>query len=164
MFHLILSFHLRYLKTLPLLLTKGSYKREESIIMKKIHVGLLMIILVAIAVCVIILKGYHEEEPRKCVRLPRESVYLGSVSLSDGEVRLLGAETKNGKQIKIIDEIYVVGLDEHFLTIEIYSQDKKSLVEKKMYKIWELKHKYPLGFFIWVEQNEAPTVIFIPYL
>jgi hypothetical protein len=132
--------------------------------MRRIHIGILMIIMVAIAVCVIILRGYHEEEPRKCVRLPRESVYLGFLSLSDGEVRLLGSETKNGKQIKVVDEIYVVRLDEHFLTIEIYSQDKKSLVEQKMYKIRELKHTYPLGFSIWVEQNEAPTVIFVPFL
>ena len=132
--------------------------------MRRIHVGLLMIIIGAIAVSIIILRSYHEGEPIKCVRLPRESVYLGSVSLSDGEVRLLGAEPKNGWQTKITDEIYVVRLDEHFLIIEIYSQDKESLVEKKLYRIWELKQKYPLGFFIWVEQNEAPTVIFIPYI
>lgn len=133
--------------------------------MRRIHVGLLMIIIVigTIAVC-IILRSYNEGESTKCVRLPRESVYLGSVSLSDGEVRLLGAEPKNGWQMKIIDEIYVVRLDEHFLIIEIYSQDKESLVEKKLYRIWELKQKYPLGFSIWVEQNEAPTIIFIPYI
>ena len=124
---------------------------------------MIIIVIGTIAVC-IILRSYHEGESTKCVRLPRESVYLGSVSLSDGEVRLLGAEPENGWQMKIIDEIYVVRLDEHFLIIEIYSQDKESLVEKKLYRIWELKQKYPLGFSIWVEQNEAPTIIFIPYI
>lgn len=124
---------------------------------------MIIIVIGTIAVC-IILRSYNEGESTKCVRLPRESVYLGSVSLSDGEVRLLGAEPKNGWQMKIIDEIYVVRLDEHFLIIEIYSQDKESLVEKKLYRIWELKQKYPLGFSIWVEQNEAPTIIFIPYI
>ncbi len=132
--------------------------------MKKIYLGL-FIVAAAVTASVIYYNLSQEEVPRECFRLPKESYFLGFVTFSDGEAQLLGAESENGKQIKRIAGTYFVVLDEHFLTVEIYTLGTGTLLKKETYKVSNLKYEYPVGFSIWVEQDATTAeVIFIPWI
>ncbi len=139
------------------------HKKREHI-MRRVYVGFL-IVAVAVASAIAFSQLHEEENPRKCVRLPKERVYLNSVTFSDGEAHLSGAESENGKQIKRIAGTYIVTLDENILTVEIYTLGTRTLFKKETYTIEELKDRYPEGFSIWVEQDaDTAKVVFVPWM
>lgn len=138
---------------------------RESTFMKKIYLGLLLVVATAVTASVIYFNLSQKEVPRECFRLPKETYLLGSVTFSDGEARLLGAEPEDGKQVKRIAGTSIVVLDEHFLTVEIYTLGTRTLLKKETYKVTDLKYKYPVGFSIWVEQDATTAeVIFVPWI
>lgn len=140
------------------------YRRKETL-MRRAYLGFL-IVAAAVAACTAIAFSHlREEKPRECVRLPKESVYLGSVTFSDGEAHLSGAESENGKQVKRIAGTYILTLDKDILTVEIYSLGTRNLFKKEMYTIEGLQNKYPAGFSIWVEQDvDTAKVVFVPWM
>ena len=139
------------------------HKKRETL-MRRVYVGFL-IVAVAVVVGIVFSQLHEEENLRECVRLPKESVYLGSVTFSDGEALLSGAESENGKQIKRIAGTYIVILDNDVLTVEIYSWGTRTLFKEETYPIEELKSRYPEGFSIWVEQDvDTAKVVLVPWM
>lgn len=132
--------------------------------MKKEYLIFPVVVTCALAV---FLSYYNENEGElkpQCVRLPKESVYVGSIIFSDGEPRILGADYENGEQVRRVSGVYVARLDEHFLVIEIYSWGSRTLFKEERYRVSELKRKYPVGVSIWVEQDAvSATVVFVPW-
>ena len=119
----------------------------------------------AVAASIVFSQVREEEKPRECVRLPKESVYLGFVTFSDVKAHLSGAESENGKQVKRIAGSYIATLTENVLTVEIYTLGTRTLFKKETYTIGELRNRYPLGFFIWVEQYvDTAEVVFVPWI